>query len=86
MFLNRVVICDETWVHMFEPATKCQSSVWEHLFSPSPMKAILTKSAAKVMSIVFCHIQEIIGYGHCVLSYTRNYLNTHCTSEDKGQW
>lgn len=60
IFLNRIVTCDETWVHMFEPETKRQSSVWKHPSSPSPTKAILSKSAAKVMCIVFCDIQGII--------------------------
>ena len=30
-FLNRVVACDETWIHFFEPESKLQSSVWKHL-------------------------------------------------------
>lgn len=59
-FLSRIITCDETWVHMFEPETKRQSSVWKHPSSPSPTKAILTKSAAKVMCIVFCDIQGFI--------------------------
>ena len=59
-FLNRVVTCDETWIHFFEPESKQQSSVWKHPFSPSPTKTLISKSADKVMAIIFCDIQGII--------------------------
>ena len=60
IFLNRVVTCDETWIHFFEPESKQQSSVWKHPSSPSPIKALISKSAGKVMAIIFCDIQGII--------------------------
>lgn len=59
-FLNRIITCDETWVHFFEPESKQQSSVWKHPSSPSPIKARLSKSAGKVMSIIFCDSKGII--------------------------
>ena len=33
MVLNRLVICDDTWVRMFEPETTHQSSVETFFFS-----------------------------------------------------
>ena len=59
-FLNRVITCDETWIHFFEPESKLQSSVWKHPSSPSPTKALISKSAGKVIAIIFCDIQGII--------------------------
>ena len=35
-FLNKVITCDETWFHLFEPESKQQSSMWKHTWSPSP--------------------------------------------------
>ena len=60
--LNRVVTCDETWIHFFEPDSKQQCLVWKHPSSPSPTKALISKSAGKVMTILFCDIQGIILY------------------------
>ena len=37
-FLNKVITCDETWFHFFEPESKQQSSMWKHTWSPSPVK------------------------------------------------
>ena len=62
-FLNKVVTCDETWFHFFEPESKQQSSVWKHTSSPSPVlavKARLSKSVGKVMSIIFCDSKGIV--------------------------
>ena len=49
LFLNKVVTCDETWFHFFEPESKQQSSMWKHSWSPSPVKARLSKSVCKVV-------------------------------------
>ena len=59
-FLDKIVTCDETWVHFYEPENKRQSSVWKHKTSPSPIKARLSKSVGKVMCIIFFTSQEII--------------------------
>ena len=48
-FTDRIVTCDETWVHFYEPQSKQQNSVWKHPKSPSPVK----HSVGKVMCIVF---------------------------------
>ena len=46
-FLNKVITCDETWFYFFEPESKQQSSMWKHTWSPSPVKARLSKRLAK---------------------------------------
>ena len=58
--LNKVITCDETWFHFSEPESKQQSSMWKHTWSPSPVKACLSKSVGKVMSIVFCDTKRIV--------------------------
>ena len=55
-----MVTCDETWIHFFEPESKQQSSVWKHPSSTSLTKALISKSAGKVMAIIFCDLQGII--------------------------
>ena len=82
-FLNRVITCDETWIHFFEPERKQQSSMWKHPSSPSPTKALISKSAGKVMAIIFCDIQGII-LNHMFPSKTTvtgNYYATVIKSE-----
>ena len=59
-FLNRIITCDETWIHIFELESKQQSSMWKHPSLPSPTKVFISRSAGKVMAIIFCNIQEII--------------------------
>ena len=55
-FLNKMITCDETWFHFFEPESKQQTSMWKHTWSPSPVKARLSKSVGKVMSIILYSI------------------------------
>ena len=59
-FLDKIITCDETRVHFYEPENKIQSSVWKHKTSPSPIKARLSKSVGKVICIIFFTSQEII--------------------------
>jgi [histone H3]-lysine36 N-dimethyltransferase SETMAR len=59
-FLKRVVTCDETWVHHYDPETKQESSIWKHKSSPRPEKAKVVRSAGKVMHLVFFDHQGII--------------------------
>ena len=59
-FLNKVITCDETWFHFFEPESKQQSSMWKHTWSPSPVKARLSKSVGISMSIIFCDTKGIV--------------------------
>ena len=65
LFLNKVITCDETWFHFFEPESKQQSSMWKQTWSPSSVKARLSKSVGKVMSIIFCDTKAIL-HNHMV--------------------
>ena len=68
-FLNRVITCDATWIHFFEPKSKQQSSIWKHPSSPSPTKALISKSAGKVMAIFWRHTR----YNLKILCSSKNY-------------
>ena len=63
-FLNKVITCDETCFHFFEPKSKQQSSMWKHTWSPSSVMARLLKSVGKVISIIFRDTK-----GNCTQSY-----------------
>jgi len=52
-FLSRIVACDETWCHFFDPATKQMSMEWRHSGSPRPNKARSSIRAGKVMLTCF---------------------------------
>ena len=49
-FLNRIITCDETWIHFFEPESKQRSSMWKH--PSSPTKVLISRSAGKAMAII----------------------------------
>ena len=52
IFLNRIVMQDDSWVHHFDPETKRQSMVWKHASSPTSKKFKVTPSTGKVMAAV----------------------------------
>jgi len=64
-FLKRVVTCDETWVHHYDPETKQESAIWKHRNSPRVEKAKVSRSAGKVMHLIFFDHQGVI-YDHRV--------------------
>ena len=35
IFLDRIITCDETWVHLYEPESKRQNMEWKHPQSPA---------------------------------------------------
>ena len=35
-YLSRIVTADETWISLYEPESKEQSTMWKTLGSPSP--------------------------------------------------
>ena len=78
-----MVTSDETWIQFFEPENKQQSSVWKHPSSPSPTKALISKSAGKVMAIIFCDIQSLIlnHFAPPKTTVTGNYYATVIKSE-----
>lgn len=52
-FLDRIVTVDETWISLYDPETKQQSSMWKGPGSPSPTKFKMARSTKKRMFIVF---------------------------------
>ena len=77
-FLKRLVTCDETWPHHYDPETKRESAVWKHKSSPRPQKAKVVKSAGKVMHLVFFDFKGVI-YDHHVpkgQTVTGNYYSS----------
>jgi [histone H3]-lysine36 N-dimethyltransferase SETMAR len=77
-FLKRVVTCDESWMHHYDPETKQESSIWKHKLSPRPTKAKVCRSAGKVMHLIFFDHQGII-YDHCLphgQTITGNYYSS----------
>jgi hypothetical protein len=55
-FLNQVITCDEMWIHFLNR----KANVWKHPSSPSPTKAIISKSAGTVMGIIFCDTYGVV--------------------------
>jgi len=53
--VQRIVTGDETWVHHYEPASKCQSMWWKHTSSPRTKKFTSVPYAGKVM-LMFCSL------------------------------
>jgi hypothetical protein len=52
-FLQWTVTGDETLVHHYEPASKCQSMAWKHTSSSMTKKFTSVSSARKVILILF---------------------------------
>ena len=52
-FLDRIITTDETMINLFDPETKCESSVWKRKSSPPPLKARVSKSVKRTMFIFF---------------------------------
>ena len=64
-FLDRIITTDETWLWLFDPESKQQSSVWKRGSSPPPMKAKVNKCGGKFMFIMFADRHGMILI-HCV--------------------
>ncbi|XP_064462531.1 histone-lysine N-methyltransferase SETMAR-like [Ornithodoros turicata] len=52
-FFNRIITCDETWVHHFTPESKRASKKWKHPCSPALKKFRSTPTVGKVTATVF---------------------------------
>ena len=68
-FLDKVVTCDESWFHYYNPKTK-QSAQWKYPSSQRPKKAKVQPNAGKVIHLVFFDKIGIM-YDHIV--------RKHCT-------
>ena len=76
-FLRRIVTADETWISLYEPESKEQSTMWKTLGSPSPKKFKVSRSTKKQMFIMFFNIQGVI-LSHAVpqrQTVTANYYS-----------
>ena len=48
-FMDRIVTVDETWISLYTPETKAQSTIWKTPGSPSPKKFKMSQSTKKQM-------------------------------------
>lgn len=84
-FISRIVTCDETWVHHYDPETKQQSMEWRHKDEPSPRKFKREKTVRKVMCIFFWDVEgpivsHMVPAGQTVTArYYSNVLETVVT-------
>jgi len=59
-FLNTAITGDESWVYVYDPETKAQSSQWKHSSSPRPKKARHVRSNVKVLLTVFLDPRGVV--------------------------
>lgn len=59
-FLERIVTVDETWLNLYTPETKAQSTMWKTPGSPSPKKFKVTPSTKKQMFVVFYDVRGVV--------------------------
>ena len=59
-FLDRIITTDETWLWLFDPETKQQSSVWKRSPSLPPSKARVNKCGGKFMCMMFADRRGMI--------------------------
>ena len=59
-FLDRIITCDETWVHHINPETKRASMQWKHTESPRVRKFKQVLSANKMLACVFWDSRGIL--------------------------
>ena len=72
-FLNKVVICDESWVlFTYNPESKHQSAPCKHATSPRPKKAKMSRLHEKAMIISFFVSQGLIHVEWVPLGQTAN--------------
>ena len=58
--MDRIVTFDETWIILYTPETKAQSTMWKTPGSPSPKKFKLSQSTKKKMLVVFFDARGVI--------------------------
>ena len=76
-FLSRIVTADETWISLFEPESKEQSTLWKTPGYPLPKKFKVSRSRKKQMFIMFFDIYGLI-LSHAVTqgqTVTANYYS-----------
>lgn len=63
--IDRIITVDESWMYHYDSELKQQSSQWKTAASPPPKKAKSTRSAGKVMMIIFFDSEGFL-YQHAV--------------------
>ena len=58
--MDRIVAVDETWISLYTPETKAQSTMWKPPGSPSPKKFKMSQSTKKHMFVVFFDARGVI--------------------------
>lgn len=59
-FLNRIITCDETWVHHYTPESKMASMEWRRKDETRPVKAKTRLSAGKVLATIFFDCKGVL--------------------------
>ena len=59
-FMDRIVTVDETWISLYTPETKAQTTIWKTPGSPSPKKFKMSQSTKKQMFVVFFDPRGVI--------------------------
>ena len=59
-FLERILTCDETWVHHYTPESKRASMEWRRKSEAAPKKAKVKLLAGKVLSTVFWDYRGVV--------------------------
>ena len=59
-FMDRIVSVDETWISLYTPETKTQSTMWKTPGSSSPKKFQMSQSTKKQMFMVFFDARGVI--------------------------
>lgn len=76
-FMKRTVTVDETWISLYTPETKAQSTMWKIQGSSSPKKLKTNQSAKKLMfdagEVVLAHAVPQ-GFGGCPHTIRRSII------------
>ncbi len=81
-FLDRIVTCDETWVHYINPENKRASMQWKHTDSPIARKFKQVLSANKMLACVFWDSRGILLVDFIPYGFTVN-LGVYCNQLKK---
>ncbi len=65
-YLNRLITGDESWVYLYNPCTKQETSVWKCNKEPAPKKVRQAKSVLKVMMMITFFDSRDMVYQHAV--------------------
>ena len=87
-FIQIIINGDETWVYVYDPETKFQSSQWKHPQSPRPKKARQVRSNVKVMLTCFFDYHIIVHHEYAAEGRVINkeyYVVFEMLFEESGQ-